>query len=235
MLTHLLPLAALCSPHSRTRGPPGPALNLRRLPPAPADPESQRRLDREVASLVDLILGASPSAPATPSAACPAAGAAAAAGRCRSVPAALDGLWAEGAGAAEDLCAICMDRSVTVQVGAAGRVGRCCGAVLPGTMCRAAPGCVRRCSLASDRRFLPVPDALASACLTPASPPAARPPTPRPAGGRVQPRPVLLVRPSAVRQPRPPGPAVPLLPAGHRGLCGPPAARRPRCRAHLKA
>lgn len=86
-------------------------------PRAPADPEAQRRLDHEVGSLVDLILGACPSAPVTPSGACPAAVAAAAgAGRSRSVPAALDGLWVDGLGAAEDLCAICMDRPVTVQV-----------------------------------------------------------------------------------------------------------------------
>ncbi|KAL4443729.1 hypothetical protein ABPG75_011466 [Micractinium tetrahymenae] len=88
------------------------------------DPESQRRLDLEVGSLVDLILGTCPSAPATPSGApsasgsaaygCGGAAAATAAGRCRSVPAALDGLWADGA--AEELCAICMDRPVTVQV-----------------------------------------------------------------------------------------------------------------------
>ncbi|KAL4447184.1 hypothetical protein ABPG77_007217 [Micractinium sp. CCAP 211/92] len=81
------------------------------------DPEAQRRLDHEVGSLVDLILGACPSAPVTPSGACPAADAAAAgAGRSRSVPAALDGLWVDGLGASEDLCAICMDRPVTVQV-----------------------------------------------------------------------------------------------------------------------
>lgn len=104
------------------------------------DAESQRRLDDEVGSLVDLLLGTA-SLPSSPSAAYTAAASAAAAGnRCRSVPAALDrmggrqeaasgGMRASrsraalaGPGVADEsssgceVCQICMDRLVNVQV-----------------------------------------------------------------------------------------------------------------------
>ncbi|PSC72690.1 E3 ubiquitin-ligase XBAT31 [Micractinium conductrix] len=107
------------------------------------DPESQRRLDSEMGSLVDLILGTAP----PPSTATP--GAAAARARSYSVPAALDrlaggavraggaarqercvqggtqpgsptGSSGGGSGFDAELCAICMDRCVSV------RVSGCC-------------------------------------------------------------------------------------------------------------
>lgn len=108
------------------------------------EPQRRADVDDEVASrLVDLILGAStpPSSPHTPTASAAAtAPAAAAHSRSRSVPAQLDCMWPaeqeernHQAGSSSsssahavpaELCAICMDRHVTVQVGthAVGRV-----------------------------------------------------------------------------------------------------------------
>lgn len=65
-----------------------PAPLLSTPPPRPTDPESERRLDEEVGSLVDLLLGTAP--PPSPSATY------AAAARSRSVPARLDRLAGAG-------------------------------------------------------------------------------------------------------------------------------------------